>query len=230
MPEISKDHFQSLDFGTGQPSPVKMETVEVVLSSGNLMNDYCKAFINEANRRMPLTAALKDALTLDELQLYCDYLLTERVKCVYLNCPEWRKLKTLWIPSFIQYVLSCVGEVIVRDYGIKLMPVLPKYSELTFEQAAAISEKICAYADKLQMVRDAMPRGVEGDIDVMSCAIIESYVRSWRKASHASFTYVAAFLDAHLKEELAFKALYRIQYDDLEYLRSAFIANDWTVI
>jgi hypothetical protein len=210
MENISKDHFQNLDFGTGAPSPVKMETVEVELSAGQLMDDYCVAFINEANRKMPLTAALDGALTLKELKDYCNYLLTERIKCVELRCPEWRKLKVLWIPSFIQYVLSCVGEVIVRDYGIKFIPTVTEESSLSYDEAVLISDKIGAFEEKLQMVRDAMPRGVEGDSEVMSCAIIESYVRSWKKVTHPSFTYVSAFLDAHLKNEIALKALYRI--------------------
>jgi hypothetical protein len=101
---------------------------------------------------------------------------------------------------------------------------------MSYDEAVIISDKIGAFEEKLQMVRDAMPRGVAGDSEVMSCAIIESYVRSWKKVSHPSFTYVAAFLDAHLKNEIALKALYRIQYDDLEYIRAAMIANDGTVI
>jgi len=229
--EMSQNQFQNLNFGTGLPSPVKMETVEVELSAAEMMDDYCKAFINEANRKMPLTAALEGALTLDELKQYCEYLLNERINCVYLNCKDWRKLKVLYIPSFIQYVLSCVGEVIVRDYGIKFMPTLADNpNRIKFEDAVKISDKISAYKDSLQMIRDAMPRGVEGDLNVMSCAIIEGYIRSWRKVDHPSFTYVAAFLKAKLKNEIALKALYRIQYDDIDYIVAAMQANEEAII
>lgn len=228
--ENTKGNFQGLDFGTGSPSPVKMEVVYVQVRVDTLFKDYVHAFIAEAHRRMPLTAELDGALTEEELLAYAEFLLTQRIKTIEMSCSLWRKLKVLWIPSFIQYVLSTVGEVILRQYGLKFLPKLEQPSAMTFDEAAVISDKISAFEEKLQMVRDAMPRGIEGDVDVMTCAIIDGYIRTREMVSHPSATYVAAFLNATLEKELAFKSLYRIQYDDLEFIRSAMIAGSGGLI
>lgn len=224
-----KSNFQNLDFGT-VPSAVKMEEIVVTFEAGALLGDYAKAFINEAARRMPLTAEQPGALTQDELLRYCNYLLTQRVNSVRMECPDWRKLKVLWIPSFIQFILSQIGEVTNREFGIRFTPVVANPSDMTFEEAAEISNKVSAYQEKLQMVKDAMPRGIDGDADVMSCAVIGDYVRSTRRVTHIYATYVSAFLNAKLQEEFAFKALYRIQYDDIAYIAAALTAGGDTIV
>ena len=220
-----KNKFQNLNFGSADPISVKMETIEVAVSAAGMVTDYARAFINEARRKAPLLSEQPEALSVDELIEYSRYLFTQRIKCVELNCPEWRRLKLLWIPSFIQYVLSCIGEVIDRQYGLRFIPVDTTPSTLSFDEALAISNKIAMYQDCLQMVRDAMPRGVEGDPDVMTCAVIEEYLRSTKRVSHPCATYVAAFFNAKLVNELAFKSLYRVQYDDLGWIRSAMISG-----
>lgn len=222
--EVKQD-FRNVNFETGGPSPIKTEEIKVSISSNVLVENYCAAFIHEAARKAPLIAERDGALTKQELIDFSNYLMTQRVKAINLDCPDWRKLKLLWIPSFIQYVLSCVGIVQDREYGLKFVPVMENPSTMTFDVALNISNKIEEYVDYLQMVQDAMPRGVEGDKDVMMSAIIDQYVRSYQKVSHPSATYVAAFLNAKLVDELSFKALYRISYDDIEYIKSAVVMN-----
>jgi hypothetical protein len=103
-----------------------------------------------------------------------------------------------------------------------MIPVVAEESEMTFEEAVEISNKIGAFEDDLQIVYDAMPRSEMGNEDVMSTALIAGYVRSLKVVEHVSSTYVAAFLDMKLKQEVAFQALYRIQYDDLNFIATAF--------
>lgn len=212
--------FATLDLGTGQPTSVPMETVDVIVSGDVLLKNYSTAFVREAERVAPLRAQTVQ-LTSDEVVNYVDYLLTKRIECLTDDCKDWRKLKNLYIPSYIQYILSQIGIVLVRDFGLKLNPIIEKPSTMTFEEAIIISDKIGAFEDCLQMVKDAMPRSKDGNLDVMSCALVNGYVRSFRKAEHVSSTYAAAFANMKLVQESAFKALYRVQYDDLEFIASA---------
>ena len=88
-----------------------------------------------------------------------------------------------------------------------------------------ISSKIGAFEDDLQIVKDAMPRSEEGNPDVMSTALIADYVRSINKVQHVASTYVTAFMGLTLRKEAAMQVLYRVQYDDIEFIRSALISE-----
>lgn len=214
--------FINMDLGTSKPTSVPMETVEVTIG-GDLLEDFGKAFVKEAWRKNPLRAEQVN-LTPEEVQDYCDYLLTQRVKQIHDDCPDWRKLKNLYIPAFIQYNLSMIGLVILRDRGLKLIPTI-EASKMSFEEALAISEKIGSFEDDLQIVKDAMPRSIEGDVDVMSTALIADYVRALKPVEHVASTYVTAFLGMRLKEEAAMAALYRVQYDDVAFIASALLTQ-----
>lgn len=196
-----------------------MQDIEVELSAENLLGDYARGFVREAYRVNPLRAEQVD-LKSEEVEEYAKYILSERVKCVKGECKDFRKLKSLYIPSYLQYNISMIGEVVIREKGIRLIPTCEP-SEMTLDQALVISNKIGAFEDDLQVVRDAMPREITGDRDVMSTAMIAGYVRSMEKVQHVSATYVTAFLGMKLRQELAFATLYRVQYDDVAFIASA---------
>lgn len=216
--------FESLDLGTIKPTSIPQETINVVISTENLTGPYGKAFVNETYRVNPLRAE-QVKLTAEEVQSYAHYLMTKRIEAVNNDCPDFRKLKVLYIPSWIQYCLAMVGKLVKRDIGLVIMPEMEDPSTMTFEEALAISEKIGAFEDDLQIVKDAMPRGLEGNEDVMSTALVADYVRAIKPVQHVASTYVTAFLGMKLKEEMAFQALYRVQYDDLEYVSSVLTAT-----
>lgn len=211
--------FASLDLGSAKPTSVSMEGIEVKVE-GDLFSQYGVAFVKEAYRKNPLRAEQVE-LTAEEVTAYSKYLLTKRIQSIHGVCTDFRKLKALYIPAFIQYNLSMIGEVTIRDRGIKLIPVDPGPSQMTYEQALEISEKIGMFIDDLQIVQDAMPRESAGDLDVMSTALIAGYIRSLNPVKHVASTYAAAFMGLKLKEEMAFAALYRVQYDDIMFIMSA---------
>lgn len=221
----TKGSFLTLDLGSGKPICVEMEVIEVELSSANLLTDYAKAFVKEAFRVNPLRAE-QVKLSEDEMEAYCTFLLSQRVKSVNDNCPDFRKLKVLYIPSYIQHAMSLIGRVVIRKQGLTFVPVMD-CDTITFEEALKISEKVGAFEDDLQIVQDAMPRDSEGNIDVMSTAMIAGYVRSvnFHEVSHPSFTYVTAFLGLKLRQEVAMNTLYRLQYDDVEFIRQALLTE-----
>lgn len=216
---MESTNYEQLDLGTGKPTSVPMEKIDVVMDPDEILGNYAKGFVNEANRVNPLRAE-QVGLTEDEVKTYSAFLLQRRIQCVHNECKDYRKLKILRIPSFIQYVLSMVGEVVDRTHGLKFNPVF-EGDVISLDEAYAISDKIRAFEGDLQIVVDAMPRSVEGNPDVMSCALIAGYVRSTEPVGHPAATYVAAFVNATLQKEAAFQALYRVQYDDVSFIQEA---------
>lgn len=215
---INASGFETLDLTGAKPTSIPMEIIEVQISSDNLLGNYAKAFVAEAFRVAPLKAQQLN-LTMEEVSSYCNYLLYQRILSVKGDCKDFRKLKVLYVPIWIQYNLSMIGEVVIREKGLRMVPTM-EASNMTFEEAVAISEKIGSLENDLQIVQDAMPRDPKGNKDVMSTALIAGYVRSIEKVEHVASTYVTAFLGMKLKEEAAMQVLYRIQYDDVAYIAS----------
>jgi hypothetical protein len=224
MKDTNYASFQSLDLGTTKPTSIPQEEVTVVISTENLTGKYGEAFVKECYRVNPLRAEQVE-LTAEEVQQYSHYLMTKRVESVQGNCQDFRKLKNLYIPSWIQYCLTMVGKLYKRDIGLVIIPEMESPSTMTFEEALVISDKIGAFEDDLQIVLDAMPRDDFGNADVMSTALIADYVRALAPVQHVASTYVTAFLGMKLKEEVMFQALYRVQYDDYGYVASALTAS-----
>lgn len=216
----SSINYQTMDLGSVNPTSVPMEVIEVQVSVNGLVGDYARAFVNEAYRVNP-GKAKQVQLTEEEVLEYCNFLLTKRIEVIHNTCKDFRSLKSLYIPSFIQYVLSMIGKVINREYGLTIIPVAEDPSKAKLADMYLISEKIGSFERDLQIVQDAMPRDVYGNEDVMSTALIAGYVRSMKKVGHPASTYVTAFLNMSLRKETAFQTLYRIQYDDLEFISMA---------
>lgn len=217
--EANVNGFDTMDLGSAKPTSVPMEEVKVSIGVNDILKDFGKAFVAEAFRKNPLRAE-QVGLTSDEVLKYVAFLLAERIKSVQGDCPEWRKLKALYVPAYVQYAMRMVGTLTIREYGLKIVPVF-EGDVITLEEAYAISAKIGMFEDDLQIVRDAFPREAEGNKDVMSTALVAGYVRALRPVEHVSATYVTAFLGIKLKQEVAFQALYRVQYDDVDFITMA---------
>lgn len=212
------------DLGSNPAITVPMETVEAVLSKDNLVCDYATAFCREAARINPALAQ-QVQLNEDELREYAMYLLTKRVEIIYDKCPDYRKLKSLYIPGYLQYSLSLIGIVFDRPMGLKLVPVLQEPSQMTFEQALSVSEKIGSFERFMPIFQDAMPRSVEGDAQLMATAMIEGTVRSYKRDVHPSHIHVCRYLGIMLKREKDFRVLYRVQYDDVAFITATLLSN-----
>ena len=221
---MNQEQFLNIDLGSVKPTSIPMEKIEVGIGLSEMVSDYGKAFVKEAWRKNPLRME-QISLTPEEMTDYCDYLFTKRIESIQDSCADWRKLKNLYIPAYVQYAMSMIGKVTIRNRGIQLIPVDNHPSKMTFDQALAISDKIGMLLDDLQIVKDAMPRSEDGNIDVMSTALIAGYVRSLGEVGHVSATYVTAFMDMKLKQETAFQTLYRVQYDDVDFIQAALITQ-----
>lgn len=210
--------------GVKQASPVQLQTVEVEVSVDRIMEGYSKAFIHEANR-VNFGLLDRSGLTADELTAYSAYLLTQRVKYVHQDCPQWRKLSNLWMPAFIQLAISLIGEVVIHEDGLRFIPIMREESAMTYEEAEAISNKLYNFYGVLQVLKNAFPRSIEGDKDVMTCVLINDYVRGYSKVTLVQSSYVAAFLNMRLKEEMKFADLFRQEYDHIDTIANAIVSE-----
>lgn len=214
---MSKESFQSLNFGT-KPTSTSLESIDVTIDKDLILTDFASAYFKELVRRNPVRV---DAvgITEDELSAYFTGIVTLRVECVNGVCKVWRQIKQLLIPAWIEFVITQIGEVIDVDRGLKIRPVISESYDL--DAMFETSDKLRAFiTDGVVLNRDAFPREQTGDYETMSMAIINDYVQSQSKDSHPIASYVAAFLGFKLQEEAAFKMLYRVRYDDVEFIKS----------
>lgn len=209
-----QSRFQNLNFGT-KVSTVKQEIVEVQVDPV-MFRDYAQSYFREAQRVNPL--AMKEMnLTVEELEDYFLTLLNARIQSLRPEgCPMWRTLKLCCIPDFLQFALSTIGIFVDQAYGLKVVPVFNYEGKGNVLDTSAKIEFLMKFG--LAAVKDAMPRGIDGDPDVMSLIIINDYVYGRRDDHLPLASYVAAFLGLKLTEETAFKMLYRCRYDDVSFI------------
>jgi len=213
----------NLDFGT-KPTNGKLELIEVQVQPEVMLKDFGKAYASELHRRNPLRADAVN-LTEEELTEYFKQILILRVQYIYDNCKLWRQIKQLNIPTWIQYVITQIGQFIDYDFGLKVMPKLDGEIDLNF--LLDVSRRLEAFkSDGVTMHKDAFPRSKDGDKDVMSMALIEGFVYSRTKDAHPITSYVNAFLGMKLVEEQTFKILYRVRYDDIDFIRSMLMIEE----
>lgn len=202
-----------------KPTAIAMETVDVSLSSENLVGDYARGFIQECHAKHSLRAE-NVGLTEKEMKQYAEFLLDRRVKIANGDLKESGRLRNFWIPAFLQLCLENVGRVVLYSRGLELVPSYDA-KVISQDEAAVISRKIGAFSDVMVILQDAMPRRVEGNEDVMSTVLIAGYVRSMGDVNpvHA---YLSAFLGLKLVQENLYASLYRHQYDEMKVIRTAF--------
>lgn len=220
---MSEATFATLNFDSAKPIGVPMETIIVTVGQSDLFDDFSHAFIREATRVNP-ELAKRVGLTKEELTSYIDFLLHQRILSINDECTDYRIIKRFYAPCFIEYMLRMIGKVVIRNRGLTIIPECEKPA-MTLDEAKLVSEKIGMFVDDLQIVQNVLPTSIEGDVDVMSSVLLAGYVRSMQEVKHVASTYVTAFANFQLKNEAAFRVLYRVQYDDIGYIASAFTSQ-----
>lgn len=212
--------FDTLDYGTKATSTA-LETIEVEINSEIMIRDFAEAYSVELLRLNP-TRADVISLASDDLGDYFEGLISIRVSMIQGTLKNWREVKSFAIPAWIQHVIAQVGIVISRDEGLRFVP---KYDKVVdFKQMNIISDKLKAFeSDGLSIHTDAFPRGSEGNEEVMGMAIVGDYIKSIKKDSHPASSYVSAFLGYKLTQGQNFAVLYRVRYDDVNFIASQLI-------
>lgn len=220
--------FDAIDLGT-QVTTATMDEFHVTVDPTIMMYDYGMALLGELERRNPLKyqAAVTQLLQLSQysniqqcVENYMNGLMIMRIQSIHGNCPFWRQAKEIRMTAVIQDALSCLGIITNRAEGYRIIPEL-KNQDVTFDmgEVLSFSDFLDGFsAEGLKVFRDAMPRGSEGDVDTMSCIIINQEVRSLKVDAHPTFSYIAGFLG--LEPSVAQPMLrYGVRYDIMAYIK-----------
>lgn len=139
---------------------------------------------------------------------------------------DWRQAKLLFIPAWIQLIISKYGVLNKPEFGLRIVPTIE--AEININNLLITSQKLSSFTDDgMFMVRDGFPRDNEGDIDVMMMAVFENQVRGIIRPDNPSplAQLVAAFTNQKIEQDTTFKALYRISYDEVDFIKSMLL-ND----
>lgn len=218
-------NFETLELVPCQAAPVKTEVLEVKVSTNQLSQGYVSAIMCElcTNPRGEATFKWvreteefkKCPLNATNLERYLAFLLDQRCLFIANKCTNFGMLRGLYIPSYWQFVLSMIGEVRLRSRAILIRPISAEKSDMTIDEAYAISIQLDHFGEILHLHNAAMPRTKEGHADVMTSALIADQLRSMTDSVHPALAYVSAIADMKLAEEAKFAVLYRVQYDDI---------------
>lgn len=213
----------TFDFGT-KPNTLRLEKIEVKVNPQRMLKDFALAYERELYRRNPIRA---NEAKLDQEQLYKYFcgLLALRIQSIKGESKFWRQAKNLAIPAWVQFTLATVGQVFDYDRGLELIPTMDDTSVDMSFMLSTSSTLLAFEGDGVHLLLDAMPRDTKGDAEVMSFALIDDYVMGMAKTAHPISSYVAAFLGFELQKGAAFNALYRVRYDDIEFIKSMLMST-----
>lgn len=220
--EDSLVNFNTLDYGT-KATNTKLEVIEVSINTDLMVNDYALAYSKELHRLNPIKAK-ETNLTAEELNYYFAALIALRVESINDTIRVWREAMLLAIPAWIQHTISTIGEVIDRVRGIHFKPRLTL--DYDVKLLLEISNRLESFeVDGLSLHKNAFPREKTGNAEVMGMAIVGDFVHSINADAHPASSYVAAFLGYKLVQEQSYSVLYRVRYDDVNFIATQLI-ND----
>lgn len=194
--------------------PTDMRNINVNVSVSNGMKQFNHAFVEEARRKNPLMAD-SVGLTEEELENYENFLLKNRVDIVNMESKNFRQLKRLAMPCFVERALTDVGEVVLRDRALDIHPVFVGEVKIDLSEAIAISNKIEAFYNDLAVVEGAMPADPNGNVEVMTLALIEGWVMGMGDYNDPLVEYICYALGL-MMDETEFNSLYYMRYDDVK--------------
>jgi len=226
--KVEGTKFTELEKNLGTKiSNVSLEEIKVSVSPKTMMKQYADATYNRLQMLNPARAE-QSSLSAEKLYDYFDFVLYHRIKMVGGDSRDLRSVRALNVPTWVEFVLSCVGIVTKFDYGLKLVPVYGEdVPSLTFDEAYAISTSLKFFEkDGLTIVQNAFPTSPDGDEDTMSFCIIDDVVMGMTPNQSPLKSYVAAFLGQKLLESNNFTALYRARYDEVAYIATQMLLSE----
>lgn len=218
--------FSKIDLGT-KVSTAQLDTIEVTVDPNLMVKQYAEATVARMQELNP-TKFNSLEISVDLIFKYFAFLILSRVQQITGSLSYFRELQKMWIPVWVQFAISCVGEVIIQDYGLRLIPVAPTdFKLISKEEALQVSDLLAKFErDGLSIIQDAFPRTRNGDQETMAFAIVDKYVFGMKPDLHPLKSYVAAFLGQKLVQSQALGALYRCRYDDVNYVASQLLREN----
>ena len=191
-----------------------------------MFSDYAKAYYGEIQRRN-IRKLESSELSVEELETYFKSLFIIRIKSLGISgFKEWRQARQLYIPAWIQLIISKYGVLNKPEFGIRIVPTID--GNVNVNDLLVTSNKLSSFMDDgMFMVKDGFPRETDGDVDVMMMAVFENQVRGIIRPDNPSplAQLVTAFTNAKIEQDTTLKALYRISYDDVDFIKSMLL-ND----
>lgn len=223
MAEMSQKYFEGLDFGTTITTS-SYDTISVTLDPNVMIRDYGQAVAKDLQRRNPerynaISSQLGDGQSVESLLAdYMEGLVILRVQMIKDKCVVYRQAKRLAIPPYVQFAISQIGEARDIDHGRVIVPELS--GDVDIDKMLGTSKLLeCFTADGVVLLFDAFPRTKEGDLETMTFALIDNYVKGIDR-THPAKSYISVFLGMKLKEETTWKALYSVRYDNKDFVKS----------
>lgn len=234
MSDFSK--LEKLNFGFTS-KPVDYQVIQVKIDPELMITDWADAYAEDLARRNQLKfnasgytfKGKRIKLTTQVISKYMKQLVRYRVMDVNGQLKGiYPFMKRLGIPVWIQFAISMIGIAHDWDRGLEFVPVLSANPEtVDIEEMLLISNVLRSFEkDGKPFFTNAWPKSKEGSKDVMSYAIIDGFVSGNDKDAHPLDTYVAGFLGMKIAEEVTFKMLYRINYDEVNQLRMMLMTDD----
>jgi hypothetical protein len=208
--------------------PVSLTHISVKYTGEGLEDsllNFASGVVNEIERNSP-NLAEREEFDKNQLAEYFKWLIKKRVDAVNDQLQKPRNYKLVWIPVFIETMLSSIGHYYDRDRGIDYMPVADVHVSISDDEAFAISKKLATAERAIHLIQ-GMPLDPEGDRDVMMCAIIADVVQSASVVPPVK-ALIAAWLGQAIDQK--YELLYRYQYDKVEYLLAALDSVESRVI
>jgi len=220
-------NFQNIDYGT-RVSTTEIHTITVKIDPNMILGDYAKATLAEMSRMNPTRySAISKRLSGVRLHEYFTYLLSCRISYVRNESKDWRLVRQFWMPAWIQFAIACVGEVLVSESGLKFVPTMDELENFGIEDAFEISDILRSFkVDGLSVLDDGFPRTREGEKDTMSVSLIGDSIKGIWPVTHPIYTYVSGFLGFKLLESNTYAILYKLRYDDVNFIAHSLLHDE----
>lgn len=203
--------------------PASYENIEVDIRFDEIFMEYVRAIfikLSYSDRAQRIQENVK--LTEDDVIYYLKALLKERIHQVNGGKVNWSLYNDFLVPSFFAHSLDMIGVCTDDSKGITMIPITTDETVYDDGKLAEIALKFERLKDCIAVVRGPLSRNKCGDVELMSLACIDGTVKAMNSVSHPLKSYLGAFLNIKLVEQVSYSMLYRIQYDQCSTIRNEF--------
>lgn len=201
-----------------EQTPGQFTDVEVKINATQMLQDFSNSFYLELSRANDRLVD-RVQITAGEIMQYFTGILQLRIMDVQ-GGNKFRKYESqMYMPAWIQFSISQIGQVIDTTYGLTFNPTMD-FEELDIDTMLKTSSKLKYFRDAgVELLNRAFPRSIQGDANFMTLAVIKGKVASYKEGQSPLSMYLAAFLDSTIEEHMTLRGLYRIEYQDVEYVK-----------
>ena len=165
---------------------------------------------------------LSESLKLTEDEVVKLSLFAIKTRIDYCNGKKVSRaqMNQLFIPVWIEAVISKIGIIELQDYGLKLIPVCD-VDVISYEEAVKISSRLKQTRVDLAITDSWLDSSRLGDVEVMSMVIIDDLVKGMTPNS-GKYAFLTSFLHATIRNDSLLKTLFRVSYGSAKQFDTQF--------